>query len=138
MSVLLAPNRLMCCVVAADLRVLIVDDHREFRQAATRLLADEGYRVVGEADGVATGHAAAVALTPDVVLLDISLADGSGLDLARRLTELPDAPSVVLISSRDGAELAAAAAASGAVGFLSKAKLTTAALALLLCDCQGG
>jgi DNA-binding NarL/FixJ family response regulator len=121
------------------LRVLIVDDHPEFRRATRRLLTDEGYRVVGEADGVATGHAAAVALRPDVVLLDIGLPDGSGLDLARRLAALDDpAPRIVLTSSRDATELASAVTASGAIGFLPKATLSTAALALLLGDRGGG
>lgn len=128
---------LMCCVAAAQLRVLIVDDHEEFRRATRRLLSDEGYEVVGEADGVASGFAAAVTLRPDVVLLDISLADGSGLDLAARLAALAaPRPQVVLTSSRDAGELAPAVAASGAVGFLPKATLTPAALAGLLCDCD--
>src|ERR1700704_4551163 len=91
------------------LRVLIVDDHPEFRRATRRLLTDEGYVVVGEADGVATGHAAAGALPPDVVLLDIGLPDGSGLDLARRLAALAGSPPrIVLTSSRDATELASA------------------------------
>jgi DNA-binding NarL/FixJ family response regulator len=120
----------------ALLRVLIVDDHPEFRRATRRLLTDEGYVVVGEAEGVASGYAAAIELRPDVVLLDISLADGSGLALARQLSDLDAAaaPRVVLTSSRDAAELAPAIAACGAVGFLPKATLTTAALARLLGD----
>jgi DNA-binding NarL/FixJ family response regulator len=130
---------LMCCFAAAQLRVLIVDDHEAFRRATRRLLTDEGYEVVGEADGVASGYAAAVTLRPDVVLLDVSLADGSGLDLAARLAGLAAErrPRVVLTSSRDAGELASAAAACGAVGFLPKATLTPEALAGLLCDCDG-
>jgi DNA-binding NarL/FixJ family response regulator len=129
----------MCGIVTAALRVLIVDDHPEFRRATRRLLADEGYLVVGEADGVATGYAATVELRPDVVLLDISLLDGSGLDLAERLAALAEhPPRIVLTSSRDAAELASAVAASGAIGFLPKATLSTAALAQLLCTCGDG
>jgi DNA-binding NarL/FixJ family response regulator len=127
--------QVMCCLVTAELRVLIVDDHPGFRRATRRLLTDEGYRVVGEADGVSTGYAAALALRPDIILLDLRLADGSGLDLAKRLALLTDArPRTVLISSRDPAGLSSAALASGAIGFLPKAELTTAGLAALLGD----
>jgi DNA-binding NarL/FixJ family response regulator len=127
----------MCRPVIDGLRVLIVDDHSEFRRVTRRLLADEGYLVVGEAEGVSSGYKAALALRPDVVLLDIGLPDGSGLDLARRLALLPDPrPRTVVISSRDAAGLSLAAVASGAVGFLPKAQLTTAGLAELLREGQ--
>jgi DNA-binding NarL/FixJ family response regulator len=122
-------------LVNAEPRVLIVDDHVEFRRAARRLLSDEGYRIVGEAGSVRSGYAAALALRPDVVLVDIGLPDGSGFDLAARLAVLSDPrPRTVLISSRDAAGLASAATASGAVGFLPKARLTMTCLAELLRD----
>jgi DNA-binding NarL/FixJ family response regulator len=112
-------------------RVLIVDDSPEFRRATRRLLTDAGWVVVGEAEGVTSGYAAALELRPDVVLADIAMTDGSGIDLAQRLSRLPGIRTV-LVSSRDGAGLESAVVSSGAVGFLPKARMTTAALAELL------
>lgn len=105
--------------------VLIVDDHAGFRASARRLLEADGYTVLGEAEDGATGLAAAAALRPDVVLLDVALPDGSGFDIARDMT----AP-VVLTSTRDWA--ADLVAASGARGFVGKADLSGAALAAVL------
>jgi DNA-binding NarL/FixJ family response regulator len=105
--------------------VLIVDDHAGFRASARRLLEAEGYAVIGEAVDAAAGIAAAAALRPDVVLLDVALPDTSGFDAARRM----GAP-VVLTSSRDWSpELVAA---SGACGFVPKDALSGAAIARLL------
>jgi CheY-like chemotaxis protein len=86
-------------VTAEALRVLIVDDSVPFRRAARELLERRGYSVVGEAAGAASGLAAVERLTPDAVLLDVRLPDGSGFDLCTLLTRGADAPSVVLISS---------------------------------------
>jgi len=89
------------------LRVLIVDESATFRQAACELLERRGYRVVGEADGTASGFDAAERLQPDAVLLDVRLPDGSGFDLCERLTREQGGPAVLLVSSD---------AAAGAVG----------------------
>ena len=79
-------------------RVLIVDDSGPFRGAARRLLERRGYKVVGEADSAAAGFNAVERLRPDVVLLDVHLPDGSGLDLCALLTRDDDAPAVLLVS----------------------------------------
>ncbi len=105
--------------------MLIVDDHAGFRASARRLLEADGYTVVGEAADGAAGLAAAAALRPDLVLLDVALPDTSGFDVAGAFT----AP-VVLTSSRDWA--ADVVAASGARGFVGKADLSGAALAAVL------
>lgn len=108
-------------------RVLIVDDSAPFRRAARILLERRGYRVVGYADGAASGFDAVERLKPDAVLLDIRLPDGSGLDLCQLLTGEPDAPAVLLVSG-DGGVDAALARAHGAQGFVSKAQLADADL----------
>lgn len=112
--------------------VLIVDDHPSFRAAARMLLEAEGYAVVGEAADGARAIAAAAELRPDVVLLDVNLPDLDGFAVAGRITAAADAPAVVLVSSRDPAELGAAVARSGARGFIAKGELSGRALAALL------
>ncbi len=108
--------------------VLIVDDHPSFRAAARLLLEAEGYAVVGEAPDGASALRAAVALEPDLVLLDVNLPDLDGFAVAERLTADGGGPAVVLCSSRDAAEFGDRIARSGARGFVPKADLSGAAL----------
>jgi DNA-binding NarL/FixJ family response regulator len=112
--------------------VLIVDDHDGFRASARLLLESEGWAVVGEAADAASGLRAARALRPALVVVDVGLPDGDGFEVARALAHGPDAPQVVVVSSREGAELVALALRSGARGFLSKGDLSGAALEALI------
>jgi DNA-binding NarL/FixJ family response regulator len=66
-------------------QVLIVDDDGGFRRSASRLLAERGYRVVGQAGSVAEARVAIEQLGPDAVLLDVNLPDGDGTSLAEEL-----------------------------------------------------
>lgn len=113
-------------------RVLIVDDHVRFRAAARRMLESEGWEVVGEAGDGASALARVGPLAPDLVLLDVGLPDLSGLEVARRLRDLVPAVAVVLVSTRDAGDYQAAALASGARGFLSKADLSGEAIDVLV------
>ena len=69
------------------IRCLIVDDNKSFLEAARVLLEREGLTVAGVASTGAEALRQAETLRPDVVLVDISLGDESGFDLARRLVE---------------------------------------------------
>jgi DNA-binding NarL/FixJ family response regulator len=117
--------------------VLIVDDHAGFRASARRLLEVEGFEVVGEADSGASGLAAAGDLAPDLVLLDVQLPDTDGIDVCDRLRTRGDAPTVVLTSTREGADYGPRLNGCGAAGFISKAELSGESLAALL-DSPGG
>ena len=111
--------------------VLIVDDHAAFRASARALLEAEGFEVVGEAaDGAGAVEAVAV-LRPAIVLLDIQLPDLDGLAVAEQLARVPEAPSVVLISSRDAAAYGPRLQATPARGFIPKSGLSGEALAAL-------
>jgi len=114
-------------------RVLIVDDHPTFRRFARRLLQDEGFVVVGEAEDGASALEAARSLHPDVILLDVMLPDISGL-LEIFATEAP-APAVVLTSSRGAADFGMALESSSARAFIAKSDLSGASLrAAVTCD----
>jgi len=112
-------------------RFLVVDDHAGFRAVARRLLEAEGWTVVGEAADGAAALAAAAALQPDAVLLDIGLPDIDGFVVAERMAS-GGSPDIVLVSSRDRAAYGARIASSVAVGFIAKSELDGAGLRALL------
>lgn len=100
-------------------RVVLVDDHRLFRSGVR---AELGSRVdvVGEADDVASAIAAIVALTPDVVLLDVHLPGGGGAEVLRAV--LPQLPDVrfLAVSVSDAAEDVIGTIRAGARGYVTK------------------
>src|ERR1700712_5437727 len=108
------------------MKVLIVDDHPSFRSAARLLLEPEGFEVIGEAEDGASGLQATSELSPDLVLLDVTLPDLDGFDAASRITLDHAAPKVVLTSSRDPREFGPLVARSGAQGFIPKGELSGA------------
>jgi two-component system nitrate/nitrite response regulator NarL len=112
--------------------VLIVDDHPAFRESASALLEAEGFAVIGAAADGAEAIAAVERLQPQVVLLDIQLPDLDGFAVAERLAAGPNAPRVVLISSRDAAAYGPRLEAAAARGFLPKGELSGTALAALV------
>ena len=115
-----------------DRRVLVIDDHPGFRASARLLLEGGGFDVVGEAADGRAGLAAAAALRPDVVLLDIVLPDLDGFEVARRLAERDDGPVVVLVSTRDERDYGGRVARAGVGGFLQKSRLSIQALEALV------
>jgi DNA-binding NarL/FixJ family response regulator len=113
-------------------RILIVDDYAPFRSSARLLLDGERFQVVGEAVDGASALDAVETLRPDIVLLDVRLPDMDGFEVAQRLAARPDAPAVVLVSSRDTADFPSRLTGTSARGFISKADLSPNRLADLL------
>ena len=109
--------------------LLIVDDHVGFRAFARALLEAEGFVVVGEAGTGEGAMRVALALEPQIVLVDVVLPDVDGF-ASPPLTEGDSPPIVVLTSSRD-ASTYRRRLASRARGFIPKNQLTGAALAAL-------
>jgi DNA-binding NarL/FixJ family response regulator len=91
-------------------RLLIIDDRATVRQALEdRLSQAPEIELVGSAGSTEEGLQAVRGLSPDVVLLEIKMADGSGLDACRRIREAaPLANVIVLTSYMDEAERQAA------------------------------
>jgi CheY-like chemotaxis protein len=124
---------------ATPLTCLVVDDSPDFLEAARQLLGDDGVGVVGFAATSDQAVEQVLALRPDVALVDIDLGIESGLDVARRLAEIPDGgPPVILISAESGSELAELIDASGALGFISKTDLCGHAIRRLLARAGAG
>ncbi len=111
-------------------RVFVVDDAADLRLLFRLSLERHGYQVVGEAPSVALALAEAPGSAPEVVLIDVVLPDGSGVDVVRGLREvLPDALLVVCTGVDDSALLAACREA-GADGHLNKIESADMAVAL--------
>ena len=101
-------------------RVLIVDDHQLFR-AGVRSELDPLLEVVGEASGVAEAVRAIRELEPEVVLLDVHMPDGGGVEVIRRIAaEVERPPTFLALSVSDAAEDVIAVIRAGARGYVTK------------------
>jgi DNA-binding NarL/FixJ family response regulator len=101
-------------------RVLIVDDHQLFR-AGVRSELDPLLEVVGEASGVEEAVLAIHELEPEVVLLDVHMPDGGGVEVIRRVAaELERPPTFLALSVSDAAEDVIAVIRAGARGYVTK------------------
>jgi DNA-binding NarL/FixJ family response regulator len=116
---------------AVATRLLIVDDHAEFRAFARALLETEGFDVVGEAPDGASALSATRALRPEVVLLDVQLPDVDGFAVCEQLAAGEDPPAVVLTSTRSASSYRRRLDDTSARGFIAKAELSAAALSAL-------
>lgn len=113
--------------MADPIRVVLVDDSAFVRQAVQRMLTPlEGVEVIGTAGTASEGIALARTLRPDVIILDVNLPDGDGLEVLRRIMDV--APTAVLMLSTlttDGADITMRALELGAVDFVDKASAGT-------------
>jgi DNA-binding NarL/FixJ family response regulator len=101
--------------------LLIVDDHEVVRQGLVALLDRRtGFQVVGEAGTAAEAVEQARRFRPDLVVMDVRLPDGSGIEACRDIrSELPDT-RVVMLTSYPDEEAVLAAIVAGASGYLLK------------------
>jgi CheY-like chemotaxis protein len=104
-----------------SIRVLLADDHAVVRDGLTRLLANEpGIEVVGQAaDGIEVVQMA-LQLTPDIILMDVSMPYLSGVDVTRRLTQQLPGIRVIGLSMHRQEDIASAMTSAGAVAYLTK------------------
>lgn len=102
------------------MRVLLADDHALFREGLVSLLRTRDIEVVGQASDGAEAVALARALTPDAILMDLTMPGMGGLEATRAITaELPDIKVVILTVSEADEDLFEAIR-SGALGYLVK------------------
>lgn len=101
--------------------VLLVDDHEVVRVGLRALLATEsGIEVVAEAGSAAEAVAKATRLQPDVVVMDIRLPDGSGVEACREIRAKAPEVQVIMLTSYADDEAVFASIMAGASGYLLK------------------
>jgi DNA-binding NarL/FixJ family response regulator len=101
--------------------VLLVDDHELIRHGLRRAFErDEGFTVVGEAGTVAGAIQELSKHEPDVVILDVRLPDGSGLDVAKQVRQVRDDIGIVVLTMYAGDEQLFGALEAGASAFVPK------------------
>ena len=103
----------------STLRVFLIDDHDIVRKGVRALLESEGdIEIVGEASNISDAMRLVPELRPRVLVLDIALPDGSGIELCRTLRTLAPETRCLVLTSEEGEEAIAAAMNAGAVGYL--------------------
>ncbi len=103
------------------IRVLIVDDQPVIRAGVARILGpDDGFEVVAECDDGDEVAAAVAAHRPDLVLMDIRMRRMDGVTATRQLTQAPDAPPVLVLTTFDDDDALWGALDAGAAGFTLK------------------
>jgi DNA-binding NtrC family response regulator len=100
-------------------RALVVDDDLSFRLGLADAVRREGLDVA-IASSLAEARREIAAATPDVVLLDLSLPDQSGMELLPELEALPEPPGVILVTGQATVETAVEALRRGVVDYLTK------------------
>ena len=102
-------------------RVLICDDHEVVREGLRGLISRQaGMSVVGEAGTVAESIEAAARAKPDVVIMDVRLPDGSGVEACRAIREARPETRVIMLTSYADDEALFASIIAGAAGYLLK------------------
>src|SRR5262245_41495747 len=104
-----------------SIRVLLADDHGVLRDAMCRLLeSDSEFEVVGQARDGREAVAQAEALHPEVVLMDVSMPNLSGIEATRRILQTAPATGVVMLSMHASEDVVQRALAAGARGYVLK------------------
>lgn len=104
----------------APLRVLLVDDHEIVRGGLRAMLESAGIDVVGEAGTAREAIAAALGSRPDVVLMDVRLGSGSGIEATREIRNVAPEVRVLMLTSFSDDEAMLASVIAGASGYFLK------------------
>ena len=102
------------------IRLMLADDHRMLREGLSRSMSEHGFDVVGEARDGAEAVNMALSLTPDVVLMDVSMPEMDGVEACRQVRAGVPATKVVMLTMHADQEVLANAIRAGACGYLVK------------------
>lgn len=107
-------------------RLFLVDDHPLVREWLEQLLrAEPGFEVIGQAEDVAGAMAAMAAKKPDIAIVDLSLRNGTGIELIREIREKLPQVQVIVLSMHEELAQVERALRAGASGYVMKRESTT-------------
>ena len=108
----------------SPISILVVDDHALLREGVRAMLATQmDMQIVGEADNGRLAIAEYDRLRPDIVLMDLQMADMSGLDAIAQIRERHPGARIIVLTTYSGDGRAIKALRAGAMGYLLKASL---------------
>lgn len=120
-------------------RILVVEDHTLLRQSLVKTLGvEDGFVVVGEASRGDDAVSSAARTQPDIVLLDITIPGGGGLEVAERLRASSSPPRLIFLTMHDDDVSISKAIALGADGYVLKTASTDELLHALRTVSAGG
>ena len=114
------------------MKLLIVDDHKIVREGIANIAKREGIQIVGEADTKESAFAQIAATYPDVITVDLSLPDGSGLEIVKCARRNSQKIGIVVLSFLDDDANLLASLNAGASAFVSKSADLDEILAAIL------
>ncbi len=104
-----------------EIRILLVDDHEVVREGLRALLSRrEGFQIVGQAGSVAEAIAEAERTRPDIIVMDVRLPDGSGIEACREIREAMPETKVIILTSYADDDAVFASILAGASGYVLK------------------
>ncbi len=104
-----------------NIRVLIVDDHPMVRRGLRSLLSSyQDIQIVGEAEDSASAVEATVALSPEIVLLDIQLPGANGVEVALQLARVAPTVKIIALTAYDDEKYVSSALRAGVFAYLLK------------------
>jgi DNA-binding NarL/FixJ family response regulator len=104
-----------------NVRIMLVDDHEVVREGLKTLLTRrEGFQVIAQAGTVADAITEAARANPDVIVMDVRLPDGSGIEACREIREAQPDTKVIILTSYADDDAVFAAILAGASGYVLK------------------
>ncbi|WP_294255780.1 response regulator transcription factor [uncultured Sphingomonas sp.] len=124
---------------SAPIRILLVDDHMLLREGVRAVVStQDDMEIAGEASGGAEAIEAYARLQPDLVLMDLQMADMSGLDAITAIRAASPGARIIVLTTYSGDGRAIKALRAGAMGYLLKASLRNQLLEAIRSVHHGG